>query len=66
MRKGTNKERDAELIKRLQEEAPEVLSAKVGFDALVENILSVDSDRIAFGSERKRAKSKAPKARRSQ
>jgi hypothetical protein len=35
-RKGTNKERDAELIKRLQEEAPEVLSAKVNFLTLPE------------------------------
>ncbi len=55
MRKGTNKERDAELIKRLQDEAPEVLRAKVGFDAVVENILSVDSDRNALGPRRKRA-----------
>jgi len=65
MRKGTTKERDRELIERLQEAAPEVLSAKVDFDALVENILSIDGNRIAFGSEHKRAKSKAPKARRS-
>jgi hypothetical protein len=47
MRKGTNKERDRELIARLQEEAPEVLSATVGFDALVENVLSDDSDCIS-------------------
>jgi hypothetical protein len=42
MRKGTGRERDRELIARLQKEAPEVLSAKVDFDALVENILSAD------------------------
>jgi hypothetical protein len=40
MRKGTNKERDAELIKRLQDEAPEVLTARVDFDAIVDNVLS--------------------------
>jgi len=67
MRKGTTKERDRELITRLQDEAPEVLSAKVDFDALVENVLSADSDRIAVGPERKRAvtKSKAKRSTRS-
>jgi hypothetical protein len=33
MRKGTNKQRDKELIARLQEEAPEVLEARVNFDS---------------------------------
>jgi hypothetical protein len=38
MRKGTNKERDAELIKRLQEEAPDVLKASVDFDSLIDKL----------------------------
>jgi hypothetical protein len=55
MRKGTNKERDAELIKRLQEEAPEVLSAKVGFDALVTKVISADPYFVGAGfKQRKR------------
>jgi hypothetical protein len=42
MRKGTTTERDAELIKRLQAKAPEVLRTKVAestFDAAVEAVL---------------------------
>jgi hypothetical protein len=61
MRKGTDKERDAELIKRFQAEAPEVLDAKVDFDALVGNILSADVTRTSIGNQRKRAVFK-PKA----
>jgi hypothetical protein len=49
MRKGTNKEPDAELLKRLQEEVPEVLDAKMDFDALVGNFLSVDGTCSSVG-----------------
>jgi hypothetical protein len=42
MRKGTDKERDAELIKRLQEEAPEVLKARVDFDSLIDKLVVSD------------------------
>jgi hypothetical protein len=42
MRKGTNKERDAELIKRLQDEAPEVLQARVDFDFLIDKLFVSD------------------------
>jgi hypothetical protein len=58
MRKGTNKERDAELIKRLQEAAPEILDAKVDFDALVGNILSVNGSCSRLGPQRKPIKLK--------
>jgi len=64
MRKGTNKERDAELMKRLQAEAPEVLSAKVDFDALVANIIVAEPDSLGDRRKHESAKSKAPKARR--
>ena len=49
MRKGTTKERDRELIARLQAEAPEVLSAKVDFDALVTKVIAADPSLIAVG-----------------
>ena len=42
MRKGTDKERDAELIKRLQDEAPEVLKARVDFDGVIDKLVVSD------------------------
>jgi len=42
MRKGTNKEPDAELIRRLQDEAPEVLKAPVDFDSLIDKVITSD------------------------
>ncbi len=42
MRKGTNKERDAELVNRLQDEAPEVLKASVDFDSLIDKLFLSD------------------------
>jgi len=45
MRKGTNKERDGELLKRLQEEAPEVLNARVDFDSLIDKLF-VSGERL--------------------
>ena len=39
MRKGTDKERDRELIMRLQDEAPEVLKARIDFDSLITEVV---------------------------
>jgi hypothetical protein len=39
MRKRTEQEQDAEVLKRLEKQAPEVLEARVDFDALVGRIL---------------------------
>ena len=39
MRKRTEQEQDAEVLKRLERHAPEVLEARIDFDALVSRIL---------------------------
>jgi hypothetical protein len=56
---------DAELLKHLEERAPEVLAAKVNFDALVGKVLAVGS--VDTGHAPKRRKKhrqvKAGKAR---
>jgi hypothetical protein len=39
MRKRTEQEQDAEVLKRLERHAPEVLEARIDFDALVGRIL---------------------------
>ncbi len=54
MRKGKTKERDRELITRLQAKAPEVLSAKVDFDALVTKVISADPSVVTIGAERRK------------
>ena len=49
---------DDELLKHLEERAPEVLAAKVNFDALVGKVLaagSVDTDRASKRVKRKAA-----------
>ncbi len=52
---------DKKLLERLAREAPEVLSERVDFDALVETIVSAGSDRLRSEPERRDrpAKSKA-------
>jgi len=42
MRKGTNKERDKELIARLKEEAPEMQEARVDFDSVIDKLVASD------------------------
>ena len=56
MRKGTNKERDAELIKRLQAEAPEVLKARVDFDAIIDTVLTADGSKEHSKSPKKQSR----------
>jgi len=55
MPKRTDKERDAELIKRLQTEAPEALKARVEFDQLLEKIVKVDPSELPKKKSRTRS-----------
>jgi len=50
---------DTEFLKRLEERAPEVLSARVNFDALVGKVLATDAITISHSPNRSKPKSKA-------
>jgi hypothetical protein len=46
MRKRTEREQDVEVLKRLEKKAPEVVEARVDFDALVGRILKKSKRQI--------------------
>jgi hypothetical protein len=52
-----------ELLKHLEERAPEVLAAKVNFDALVGKVLAADSVDTGRAPKRPRSKSKPKRNR---
>ncbi len=60
MRKGTNKERDAELIKRLQDEAPDVLNSRVNFDSLIDKLFD-SAERLPPKAQPTRSKKRQKK-----
>ena len=61
MRKGTNKERDRELIARLRDEAPEVLEARVDFDCLIDKVI-VSDERLPPKAQPTKSKKRHKKA----
>jgi hypothetical protein len=52
---------DAELLKHLEERAPEVLAAKVNFDALVGKVLAAGSVDTGRAPKRRKPNSKTAK-----
>ena len=61
MRKGTNKERDKELIARLRDEAPEVPKARVDFDSLIDRMI-VSDERLLSKAQPTKSKKRHKKA----
>ena len=63
MAKRTKHLTDEEIIARLEKDAPEVLSAKVNFDALMGKVLAAGPVDTGRASKRRKAKPKLGRAR---